>query len=296
MAYCRTTTCDRSDAPPECATGMQGICMEQGTPVAWPNTCVSMSVSAQGSLLRHITADQLRDTVEGAFRTWMSADCGNGQHPNFVVNTFPDVNCTDVTGSADYKQTGPNYNVWIFMDAGWPNGTIGEGAIATTVTQFNPNTGEMLDADVELNSEINRFTTGDIDVSIDLHSVALHEAGHFLGLAHSDVNGAVMQPSAIGEYVIRRALADDDVQGICSIYPPGQLNPYCDPTPRHGFSTECEFSKGGCSVVPGRHNRHQSSVPSLIVGLLSVAVAARVRRARRKSCTSPRAKPDLVLD
>ncbi|MEV4892013.1 matrixin family metalloprotease [Nonomuraea sp. NPDC055795] len=49
----------------------------------------------------------------------------------------------------------------------------------------------------------------------DLYTVALHEIGHGLGLAHSADNNAVMFPSYQG---VRRELSDDDIQGIRSIY------------------------------------------------------------------------------
>ena len=50
---------------------------------------------------------------------------------------------------------------------------------------------------------------------IDLPTVALHELGHGLGLAHSNVPSAVMYAYYGGP---RRELTDDDVQGIQSIY------------------------------------------------------------------------------
>jgi hypothetical protein len=50
---------------------------------------------------------------------------------------------------------------------------------------------------------------------IDLPTVALHELGHGLGLAHSNVPSAVMYAYYGGP---RRELTDDDIQGIQSIY------------------------------------------------------------------------------
>src|ERR1035438_9677714 len=49
---------------------------------------------------------------------------------------------------------------------------------------------------------------------VDLYSVALHEAGHALGLGHSDRPGAVMYPY----YRLSTGLTDDDIAGIRALY------------------------------------------------------------------------------
>ncbi|MEX5258323.1 matrixin family metalloprotease [Kocuria arenosa] len=53
--------------------------------------------------------------------------------------------------------------------------------------------------------------------AFDVETVALHEIGHILGLQHSTVPGAVMWPS-VSENFTLRALADDDREGISSLY------------------------------------------------------------------------------
>ena len=177
-----------------------------------------------------------------------------------------------------YKTTGPNYNIWIFHDTDWPYGTVNEGAIALTTTQFSPDTGIIYDSDVELNSEGQPFTTGLDQIGMDLPTVVQHESGHFLGLAHTTVETAVMY-AYLDKGAAKRTLDPDDVSAICATYPPGNLDPTCDPEPRHGFSTECEFDNGGCTVAPGRGNRRAG-----LVLVAAVLLAAAGRRRRPPSC------------
>jgi hypothetical protein len=64
--------------------------------------------------------------------------------------------------------------------------------------------------------------------NVDLYSVALHEAGHALGLGHSDRPGAVMYPY----YKQATGLTDDDIAGIRALYGSNvQATPAPAPTP-----------------------------------------------------------------
>jgi hypothetical protein len=48
----------------------------------------------------------------------------------------------------------------------------------------------------------------------------------------------------------KRTLSADDIAGICAIYPAGEDRGACDPTPRHGFSSDCHVDKkdSGCTL------------------------------------------------
>lgn len=293
-AHCRTTTCDQEGAPAECASGRINNCSTTGVPIAWPSTCVSTSVSAYGSALRGISADTLRTMVESAFKQWTSADCGGGSPPSFAVDIFPDVTCKDLTGDAGYKSAGPNANVWLFEDDNWPHlETDAEAAIAVTSVLFDKYTGEIYDADVELNSFGTNFTT-DTDVgNIDLESVVQHESGHFLGLAHSQDTEATMyatlDPKA-GE-TKKRTLNRDDVEGICAIYPPGKYDALCDPEPRHGFSTACDFQRTSCTVASRLGANRPAAGRGLLIALLFIGGIG--RRRTQSVANSSRGLPRL---
>ena len=74
------------------------------------------------------------------------------------------------------------------------------------------------EVDIALNTKFTWNTNGN---DYDVETVYLHENGHALGLGHSTVVGAVMEPVYDG---VRRSLHSDDVAGITTLYPAGPSN------------------------------------------------------------------------
>ncbi len=247
-AYCRTTTCDSPDAvdDPNCLRDEDG-CSTTGIPLEWRQACVSFSVEAEGSPLRGISYNEAIDTISRAMAIWVEADCEPGR-PSIEMVAFDAYEC----GEIGYSDTGANSNAWVFRDDGWEvDGSHPPDALALTTVSYNPVTGEILDVDIEVNSEF--FTLTESDNSA-FAGIALHEAGHVFGLAdlrtREDVDSAMFfnYQSSLGSTV---ELGMDDAAGICAIYPADTTTvDECDPAPRRGFSPACpseqESTLGSC--------------------------------------------------
>jgi MYXO-CTERM domain-containing protein len=269
-AYCRTAVCGE-EVGKVCDPPQPGDC---GTPIFWPTTCVGFSVQRDGS--SQIEADELADLVEQAFATWSSADCGGGT-PSITATNLGPVSCAEQEFDAESK----NANLIVFRDEDWP---YGPGALALTTVTYALDTGEIRDADVELNSADAAFTTGDTGVNVDLPSILTHEVGHFLGLAHTPVAEATMQTDYPPKSTILRSLEPDDVSGVCAVYPPDREAP-CEPEPVNGLGDECddapEGDEGGCDCRVDGHPANGAMGAGAVA--LALLLAGRSRRKRRRA-------------
>lgn len=104
-------------------------------------------------------------------------------------------------------------------DVGWLN--IKDPSVLG-VTWFGTSTDEF---DMVLDNQNFSWYIGDPagipGNSFDTETVWLHEFGHGLGLGHSDVERAVMEPYYEG---VRRSLHEDDINGISYLYSAGEVN------------------------------------------------------------------------
>jgi len=94
------------------------------------------------------------------------------------------------------------------------------GVLAHTFYPSPPNP-EPLAGDIHFDADENWHA----GTPVDLFTVALHEAGHALGLGHSDQPGAVMYPY----YRFATALTSDDIAGIRALYGSGGATPPVNP-------------------------------------------------------------------
>lgn len=243
-AYCRTSTCS------SCARDAQTGCSVGGTPIAWPNACVSFSMQEAASST--IELERATALMREAFATWENARCGEaGDKPSIrISDAFGPALCT----AAQYNTHAGNANVVLFRDDDWPYSGVGRELAATWVTVDGA--GAILDADIEINatSPLSVPTAEGLSLGVivdqhDLLSIMVHEAGHFLGLDHSREEGSVMQ-AELSAAEVRTQLSADDEAAICEAYPPERDAAVCDYTPHGGFAPECAASAAtsGCSV------------------------------------------------
>jgi hypothetical protein len=282
LAYCRTTTCEPTSTN-DCGVDRQG-CTTKGEPVFWPDACVTYAVQSNGSPLRGISAYDTDQVMRKAFAAWLGADCPGGGHPSIGVVPLGGASCDQVefNGPEAGRPLSSNANLVIYRDKSWPYNDE-SFVIARTSITFDPATGALFDADIEINSFENEFSISDTNVSEDLQSVLTHEVGHFLGLDHTRAPNATMLADYELSNLGTRTLSSDDKAGICSIYAPlgTGVEPSCPGStgPHHGFSRECgsdEHADASCLSLAGAPaERGQPGLPWLALGLLALV---RLRR------------------
>lgn len=298
-AFCRTTTV----GVPADFNPRAGQCWDQGIPLWWKNACVGYSLQKDGS--RQVSFDDASNNITRAFTKWTGTSCptegDTTSRVSIDVRDLGPVNC----GNVQYNSSGGNQHVIVFRDTNWPHNDSSNTLALTTVT-FNPDTGEIYDADMEINTAQQRVTAEETVPAdgYDFLSIITHEAGHFLGLAHSGDQRATMFAHYSPGSTVMRNLAADDVSGVCTVYRPDGSRAVdtsvsgtgaveggsCDPTPRKGFSTECkeetpkEKTTTGClsRVAPGVGQDDGAASLLPFAGLVAAA-ALRRRRSRTSS-------------
>lgn len=277
FAFCRTSSCPGGVTGARCTPALPTDC---GVELFWKNPCPGFSMQQDAS--SQVTLDVATNIFEAAFQTWSNADCGGGAHPGITAVNLGPVACH----AHEYNKKAGNANIILFQDEAWPHNGSGSTLALTTVT-YNIDTGEIYDADMELNSANVAFTTDDKVVKFDLASIATHEAGHFLGLSHSTDTTATMFSDYTPGNTALRTLEPDDVAAICATYPPTTPVPAsCDSSPRRGLESVCSpapkpaVEEGACSFAPGTAS---TSIPLGTAALLAACGWLAKRRRNRLS-------------
>jgi hypothetical protein len=255
-AFCRTTT----DHIPSGYNPVASGCYDPGTPLAWSGgQRVAYSLSEAAS--KQISLADATRIAKVAFDQWNNASCATSKPPNLQVYDGGPVSAQAAANDCGLVQCDPTIHdplhVIAFDDASWPHNDPMNTLALTTVT-YGIDSGEIFDADIEINSAQHTLTAQEPPPqgAFSLRAILTHEAGHFLGLAHATSNAAIMYAQYQATAV---SLSQDDVDGVCSIYP--------------------EQTKAGCAceAIPAGPG---DWVVGTSAGLGLLAVLRRRRRAR----------------
>ncbi|MBX3189793.1 MAG: matrixin family metalloprotease [Labilithrix sp.] len=280
-AFCRSTTC-RATSTKECKTD-QDNCPAEGEKLFWPTSCISYAVNELGT--QDLDPVDTRDIIKKTFQAWTDVTCPDGKTASMAFQERDPVACK----RSEYNKEGRNVNVVLFQDDDWKYRGI-DGTLAKTSVTYNDQTGEIYDADIEVNTANNTVTITDDPrkVQYDLQAILTHEVGHFIGIAHSSDPSAVMFASYSPGSVAQRTLTPDDVKAVCAIYPPGS-GVVCNVEPRGGFDPECPDpadAAAACTVAsaPGEGNGATKSAGAslAVLGLGALATTLARRRASNR--------------
>jgi hypothetical protein len=277
---------------------------DTGKPFFWAQATVPITAYPDDFTQTSMTPAQLQGAITASAATWSMNTGANACTYLTLLPTFASGGAP-AAGNDGHSTVVFHSKVWCRVDA---NGDCPAGAeydpsaLAVTTDTANTATGQIYDADVEVNSLIYQWADVVADpqlvADMDLQNALTHEFGHLIGLDHTcwdaltsktplrpddnngqpvpdcatasaDVQATTMFPSATPGDIEKRDLAPDDQDALCQIY---NVN---DPPPPPGTDATGGCNRQGCAVGG-----------SLDLGALgaSVALAALVglrRRARR---------------
>jgi len=135
-AFCRKTTVDPD---PGFTPSPSQPCWTEGVPIFWKDMPVAYSVNEAAS--SKVSLPVTEDAMSLAFAQWSSAMCTPDAKTRLEVRfagpTSSRLDATDKTSTV------------LFDDTGWSHG---KSVLALTTVTFDTKTGELLDADLEINT------------------------------------------------------------------------------------------------------------------------------------------------
>lgn len=274
---------------------------KNGCPYAWRTRTVAIKEFPQG--LPDVDEATIATAVTEAAKAWTQGDPLLTQCTDLQLDVTP-MSLSDTPPTPKFDQI----NNVVFVSADWcasPPGECREPLALAITTVFARTSGEIVDADVEVNATDFQWgdlvTTPALGGKHDLQNALTHEMGHFIGLDHTcyaekagttapiDENGqpvpscfdlnlseavrmTTMFASAEPGDVSKRSLEADDLQAVCATYPRGAVDPL-----------QCANEQTGCAVAPQEPAAEAASWRLWLtasLGLAALLAAVLVRRSR----------------
>ena len=272
-AFCRTTT----DATPADYDARNGGCATTGVPVYQPSQCLAYRLTKESRVIPNAV---LSDKLARAFAAWTApnATCTPGIS-TIELAPWPDPLVVGYT----IGQPGQNF---VGVRESWP---YDEATLSLPSLRYNVGTGD---------PRRRRRDQRSRGVVVRRHGGARQSrsaecsrrtAGHVLGFAHSDVEGATMISTYANGSIEERTLEADDQAAVCTVYPNrSQRLAATGLVP----STACNLAAGSCSDAQISHGCSTMPSPRSTgagAGLLvALGITLAARRGRRRNDGSAR--------
>ena len=272
-AWCRLTTSRRQPTAAEPCILPDTSAEPPELFLAWRRRCsgIALSVTSPSS---DLTESEVVGIFERSLDTWNRVQCGGS--PLGVDLTV--MNQTSTCDAPLYRDDGGNVNSVQFV-VDWGARMYDPNAFALTTVWHRRSTGEILDADMDINERRGPYgicpIDGCIERTVDLENVVTHEMGHYLGLAHTQEAEATMFASAVAGETLKRDLHADDIEGLCAIYPPGEPAGECNFTPRGGLDLDCDTGCGVAAPGSGGRPAPTSAAWLTLLGLAALSLRRR---------------------
>ena len=278
-AFCRATTCQGDVKKGECHPD-EGMCPTDGSYVNWTHMPLTYRFAGRPA---NLNREEARAAIREAFNRWSDALCGPDNRRT-SLRFVEGEDLSEIKPLVPKAQASEPFGIF-FRDTGWPyEGGSADSTLAQTNLSFGVQTGRVGYADIEINTGYigaQKIVTGDADQpgTADLQAVITHEVGHFIGLAHSSVPESIMlwQYCAPDDHrcdrskVAARRLGNDDLEAVCTLYPPDQVLPATD----DNASPAARACSAPASPTPALPSYATFAVA---VGALSVVRSIRLRR------------------
>lgn len=183
--------------------------------------------------------------IELSFKIWGGVFCPSGGQVGLTLQSLGLVAGKEVGVDVNCNNCNVNLVKFITDKQKWTRSTT---ELAAAIRTSRDLSGQIFDTDIVINAahfQLSTQTTTPENVKWDIQNAVTHEVGHMLGLDHSNVPQATMYAQVREKVTSMRILHSDDVQGICTIYPPKSIS---GKVPKYKV-LDRDRGLGGCSSL-----------------------------------------------